>query len=140
MKKFNISKDLGKYIKTNAPCFRLKIKGQTLYILPDKTIAVTNKNNIHVIDTNGISISYKDDYVIWHDSLPKDAEVARWTWQNVNNDGSRDRRFSENKQVPVCKFGTITLQSEEGLHIVLYGSDWKRVKSAINDFSCENKI
>ncbi len=46
--------------------------------------------------------------------LARDAEVIRQTWQYVNKDGSPDRRFKNNRQLPVCKYGVISI---EGVNI-----------------------
>ena len=47
---------------------------------------------------------------IEEESLPHDAEVVDHTWQFVNKDGGPDRRFKDNRQLPVCEYGRVELQ------------------------------
>lgn len=46
---------------------------------------------------------------------PRDAEIVDHTWANVNKDGSPDRRFANNRRLPVCRYGELTLSSASGL-------------------------
>lgn len=43
------------------------------------------------------------------ETVPKDAEIIRYTWRFVNKDGSPDRRFNGNMQLPVCRYGIIRI-------------------------------
>jgi len=126
------------FIKTNVKCFHLKSKGQNLYILPDRALIKQGKNPYHVIDIRELSITYKPGNVNWHGSIPKDTKTVGYTWQYVNNDGSPDRRFKENYQVPICRFGVLDLRCLQGLHLVLYGSNEEKTKTAYELIS--NKV
>lgn len=50
------------------------------------------------------------------EGVPPDAEVLFHTWTYVNKSGGPDRRFRNNPQIPVCAYGTITIESSTGLH------------------------
>ena len=45
------------------------------------------------------------------------------TWEKVNADGSPDKRFAGNRQLPICKYGEITLTDPAGLDVVLQFSN-----------------
>lgn len=49
------------------------------------------------------------------EDVPKDAEVVGYTWAKTNKDGSPDRRFKENYQIPVCLYGQIAFRSQTGV-------------------------
>ena len=37
------------------------------------------------------------------------------TWAKANKDGSRDRRFADNYEIPIAQYGAIALKSGSGL-------------------------
>jgi hypothetical protein len=46
---------------------------------------------------------------------PTDSKVIGQTWAKANKDGSRDRRFVGNYEIPVVLYASLTLKSESGL-------------------------
>ena len=49
------------------------------------------------------------------EQIPKDSKVVGQTWKKVNKDGSRDKRFMGNFQIPLVRYGQLSLKSESGL-------------------------
>ncbi len=49
------------------------------------------------------------------EGVPSDAEVVGHTWAKTNKDGSPDRRFKGNYQVPICVYGQIAFRSQTGV-------------------------
>ena len=47
--------------------------------------------------------------------VPSDADVVGNTWARANKDGSPDRRFASNHQIPICLYGRITFRCLGGL-------------------------
>ena len=118
-----VLRKLPPYIKTNIRTLGIQIgKKQSLYFLPDKYILL-NKGKISAFDTNSIRFSYKDSPYICYDTPPADTEVLRMTWEKVNADGSPDKRFAGNRQLPICKYGEIALTDPAGLDVVLQFSN-----------------
>lgn len=60
---------------------------------------------------------------IEEEAVPKDAEVVGRTWKYVNKSGGPDRRFKNNRELPICLYGEIELRSESGLNTVLMFSN-----------------
>ena len=54
-------------------------------------------------------------------------------WKYVNKNGGPDRRFNDNRQIPVCRYGEINLKSSDGINIYLECSNHKLV-SAMQDY------
>ena len=46
----------------------------------------------------------------------RDAAILSYTWLKTNKDGSRDRRFTHNRQIPVVCYGEIVFTSPQGMH------------------------
>jgi Bacterial SH3 domain len=47
--------------------------------------------------------------------IPRDAQVVGSTWAKVNKDGSRDRRFADNFEIPVVLYGKLAFVSTTGI-------------------------
>jgi hypothetical protein len=45
------------------------------------------------------------------ESLPSDATVIGQTWKYVRRDGGADRRFNNNRQLPIVKYGVVAFSS-----------------------------
>jgi hypothetical protein len=54
---------------------------------------------------------------VWDDWVPGDAEVVSHTWRFVRRDGGPDRRFNNNRQIPVVRVYYLHLASPSGLHM-----------------------
>lgn len=61
------------------------------------------------------------DY-IEYGAIAKDAEIVSRTWQYVNKDGSADKRYKNNRQFPVCLYGTLEF-SGDGFNVELLASN-----------------
>lgn len=59
---------------------------------------------------------------IEHEAVPHDAQVIDTTWQYVNRNGGPDRRFKNNRELPVCAYTQLSLTTQSGLDIRLLGS------------------
>lgn len=49
------------------------------------------------------------------EKVPSDSKVVGNTWAKANKDGSQDRRFAENYQIPIVRYGALKLTSNTGL-------------------------
>lgn len=52
-------------------------------------------------------------------SVPRDAIVVDRTWRYVNKKGGPDRRFKDNRELPVCQYEEVALRSDTGLNELL---------------------
>jgi hypothetical protein len=66
------------------------------------------------------------------DALPSDATVISHTWRYVNRNGSPDRRFNNNRQLPVLRLGVLVFTSARGLNIQLNTSKEQRSLDFVN--------
>ena len=48
------------------------------------------------------------------ESVPKDAKIIDTTWQFVNKNGNRDKRYKENKKLPIVEYGHIEFKNMYG--------------------------
>lgn len=50
--------------------------------------------------------------------VPKDSTKVGTTWKYVNKSGGPDKRYKDNKQLPILQYGELTLSSPSGFHFV----------------------
>lgn len=118
------------FLRTNVPCYLIKLKNEQIYILPDKLLIEKNMR-VGALDWKDIEITV-DDTVVIEDSVQKDAEVISETWRYVNKDGSRDKRFKGNYRRYRCRYGVLKFESEQGFNTVLYISNVNKAKEFLN--------
>lgn len=91
--------------------------GADLFIYP-LFILMRNDIDIAVIDLKDVNIGFSQTRFIEEEIIPKDSEVVGQTWAKANKNGSRDKRFSDNYQIPVLRYGEIHFLTKEGLNEV----------------------
>lgn len=79
-----------------------------------------------------ILITYADISVSSHTTnffesgnVPSDTQIVGQTWKYVNKSGGPDRRFKDNRSIPVCMYGEVKLVSTTGLNTVIMYSNPK---------------
>lgn len=104
------------YIRTNVDTVEIVLKKETLIILPDKVFVVRGKK-VGLVAYKDFAISVSSTNFAEDEAVPKDARVIGSTWQFVNQNGTPDRRYKNNKQIPICQYGTVRLNSAFGVGI-----------------------
>lgn len=134
------------FLKTDATCYHIKLLRDDVYILPDRII-VKGKKGWGVVEYSEMHIDVGNVIFIENTAPPKDAEIMGYTWHYVNKNGSPDKRYSNNRQLPRCKYGTIEFKSKTGLDVILYISNVKNaqqfssiVRTMIDEASEARKI
>ena len=79
-----------------------------------------------LIDVRELQIRFSQSNFIEEEGVPDDSEVIGQTWKKANKDGSRDRRFAGNYQIPVARYAEIELRSPTGLYEVYQFSSYSR--------------
>lgn len=91
---------------------------QTLYFFPDRVL-VYDVNGVGAVNYSSLQIAVNPTRFIEEDGVPRDAEVVDRTWRYVNKSGGPDKRFKDNRQIPICRYEEIILSSSTGLNEVL---------------------
>lgn len=118
--------DKANFIKSDydAFCF-VKANGDKLYLYPAFAMLYNNQNNFGLVELAELEVNFS--YTKYHESenLPNDAEVVGSVWIKENNDGSPDKRFKNNYQIPIVRYGELTFTSKTGINEVFIFSDAK---------------
>jgi uncharacterized tellurite resistance protein B-like protein len=93
----------------------------TLGFYPDRVLAFQGQA-VGAIEYRDLSIESSPSKYIEMESVPTDAMLIDWTWQYVNKSGGPDKRFKDNRKIPICKYNGLQLVSNRGLDIRLLSS------------------
>lgn len=135
-KSTSIQKAEPPYVKTNIETIAVGVGRQSLHFFPDRVL-VYDVNGVGAVGYPELRVDVSATRFIESDSVPRDAEVVDRTWKYVNKSGGPDRRFKDNKELPVCRYEEIALSSQSGLNEVLQlsrcgsGSDFAKAISLL---------
>lgn len=103
-------------IQTDYPAFHLENKnGADLYFYPGFVVLISREKEFALIDFSGFSVAFGRERHAETGAFPSDAAVVDQQWIYANKDGSRDRRYKDNVQLPVVEYGRIQFTSVTGL-------------------------
>lgn len=123
-----VTNQLPFYILSNVPCFGIKLRKQALYFMPDKLLIVSAMD-VGAVSYLDILLDFKKTSYVEEELVPNDAEVIGQTWLKVNKNGTPDKRFKDNRQLPICAYGTIIIRSKnKDLYVELMCSNNKTVE------------
>lgn len=108
--------------KTNAPVVAFKSGKETLVFLPDK-LFIIQKGRVGALNYSDIQTTTYTTRFIESEKVPHDAIVLDSTWKYVNKSGGPDKRFKDNRKLPICLYGEMELKSPFGLNTVLMFSN-----------------
>ena len=105
------------YFKSNITPPMLRAGRRTLYLFPD-AILVFEGSDVGIVGYGQLTVVASTTRFIESELPPRDAQVVGQTWQYVNKAGGPDRRFSNNRTLPIMLYGELQLQSTTGLNAV----------------------
>ena len=125
------------FIKTEYEALVLEnANGGYLFLYPG-FIIMKEKTSMEfaLIDLKTLILSFKLSSFIEEEAAPSDSEVIGYTWKYCNKNGSKDKRYSNNYQIPIQEYGKFSFQSDEGLNEEFMVSDAKTCEEFCNCFS-----
>lgn len=89
--------------------------GEELMFFPAFVLMPRADGAFALVDLHDIDLRF--EYVQFHEDeeVPSDSQIVSRTWLRVNQDGSRDRRFAENREIPICQYAELRIVSKTGL-------------------------
>lgn len=90
--------------------------GADLYFYPSFIVMYSNNTDFAIIGID--ELIFSQNYVRFTETgiIPKDSKIIDRTWAKVNKNGSPDKRFKGNYQIPVLRYGEIKLKTNTGLN------------------------
>ncbi|WP_343745305.1 DUF4236 domain-containing protein [Chitinophaga sp.] len=118
------------YFITNVSIPCISLYNMELYFLPERML-IKRGNTFAAVFYKNLRITGHDTNFIESEPLPRDARVIDYTWQYVNKSGGPDRRFNNNRKLPVCLYSQYTFTSDTGFFEIIATSKL----SAMDDFA-----
>ncbi len=106
--------DRAPFLKTNVAIPSLKLAGDAFYFLPDR-VFITNAGGIGALSYERFRATASERRFVEDGAVPRDAKIVGSTWRYVNKSGAPDRRFSNNRQMPVVMYQDVLFSSETGV-------------------------
>ncbi|MCL4685453.1 DUF4236 domain-containing protein [Myxococcota bacterium] len=105
-------------IKTNIAVPSIPCGRETLYLFPDRVLVFTSAH-VGAVSYADLQLEQSATRFVEEGAVPRDAEVVDTTWQYVNRSGGPDRRFKNNRQLPVVRYEELHFRSASGLNELL---------------------
>lgn len=109
------------FVNTNVQTVSVNVGSQTLHFFPDRVL-IYDKNGVGGIGYRQLQLEAGPTSFIEEEAVPRDATVIGHTWRYVNKKGGPDRRFKDNRQLPICRYDQIAVGSPNGLNELLHVS------------------
>jgi hypothetical protein len=106
------------HLKTNVPIPYLGLRNTELFFFPERLVIRRNKQFAAIFYKN-LTLNSREPQFIEEESLPSDATVVGQTWKYLNKNGTPDRRFSNNRQIPLCRYSQYIFRSGTGVHEIV---------------------
>lgn len=106
------------FVQTNVQTIAVNVGGQTLHFFPDRVL-VYDSNGVGAVSYQSLQVRVSSTRFVEEGGVPRDATVVDRTWRYVNKTGSPDRRFKDNREIPVCQYEEVALRSDTGLNKLL---------------------
>jgi len=90
--------------------------GGDLFILPGLLLVFGSHSDFGLIRLHEVRIDYTRMPVLETEGVPADSKVVGESWAKVNKDGSPDRRFANNRRIPIAEYGELAFKSASGLN------------------------
>lgn len=107
-----------RYFTTNIAIPYVRLSNLEFYFLPERLL-VKRGGTFAAVFYKNLKITSSLTRFIEEEGLAGDATVVGNTWRYVNKSGGPDRRFNDNRQIPICAYSEYTLTSDTGIYEVI---------------------
>ncbi len=89
--------------------------GGDIFIYPGFVLYFESVRSFALLEMHELDLSVVGMRFHENEGVPSDAEVVGTTWLKTNKDGTPDRRFKDNHELPVARYAQLTLESPTGM-------------------------
>ncbi len=113
-----------KYFMTNVYIPYIGLNNIEFYFFPERLLMKQNRKYA-AISYDNLNIQSDTSRFVEESSVPQDADIIDYSWQYMNKKGGPDKRFSNNKEIPVCSYTYYNFSSKNGLNEIISTSKTK---------------
>jgi hypothetical protein len=113
--RLSLTRDIGgpRHLSSNIAVPSLATPRRSVYLLPDRILVRDGRHYGDIAYENLRSEAALQRF-IEDGAVPSDSVVLGHTWQYVNVKGGPDRRFKNNRKLPIVQYGRLTLSGSGG--------------------------
>ncbi len=119
--KTSVSFDPPPCIQSNVIPPGIKVSDKHLYFFPD-CILIRQSNRYGSVAYGDLRLASRPQRFIVEDRVPTDSMIVGKTWKHPNKKGGPDRRFANNRELPICLFEELGMISGQGFKALLMAS------------------
>ena len=101
-------------------------EGRDLRLYPGFAMMLGEKQEFALIEHKELDCRIAPLNFIEEDAVPRDAEQIGAVWKKSNKDGSPDKRFNNNYQIPLLKYAGLSFSSPTGIREVYQVSNYAK--------------
>lgn len=102
------------------------LNGADIYIYPTFIILFKDYKKFSIHDLQNVKVSAQASLFQEEQGVPKDSEVVEYTYKYTNKNGQPDKRFNNNYEIPVVRYGDFKLRSDSGINERYQFSDFNK--------------
>ena len=96
----------------------LHVGRQVIHFMPDVAL-VDDGTPVGAVGYDDLTLRCQDSNFIEDGVVPSDAQVIGYTWKHPNKSRGPDRRFRDNRQIPICRYEAVHLTSRSGVNEIV---------------------
>lgn len=108
-------------VQSNVTPPSIQVDNKQLYFFPD-CILVRQSKRYGSVSYGDLRLATRPTRFIVEDRVPIDCHVVGRTWKHPNKKGGPDRRFANNRELPICLFEELGMISSQGLKALIMAS------------------
>lgn len=106
------------YFSTNLLVPAIAAGKQSLYFFPDRLL-MYESNRVVPVPYSKLHLEFGNSRFIEGQGVPRDAQVVGHTWQYVNKSGGPDKRYKNNRQLPIVLYSELGFTNATGLDVTI---------------------
>ncbi len=129
----SVSKAVPPRVESNLVPMCIDIGKLKMFFLPDQVL-YRQRGTFASIEYKDLKFQAASTRFIENQVQASDSQQVGSTWRYVRKDGGPDRRFNNNRQLPIMLYGIITAVSSGGLNLLLHTSNVLTASSFADSF------
>lgn len=109
------------WLKCNIDVPILKVGRQAMCFFPDRLLLL-DSGSVGAINYASLAFDRQPTRFIEEEVVPGDGRIVDRTWRYVNKKGGPDRRFKDNRELPICEYEALHFRSASGLNELIHAS------------------
>jgi hypothetical protein len=109
-------------IRANIPIWGIEAGDEKICFFPEGAL-IYRDERYEGVSYKSFKVDFSPARFFEEEAVPEDAEVVGRTWRYTREDGTPDRRYTPNPQIPVILYGLLLITGPSGLDVRLQVSN-----------------